>query len=96
MRAFLLVMVSVVAWTSGALGARRGPAGETPRATDLLRAERLAEEVEARRRLPLPGHRSTWRHGGDGFGSGRDAPPARPSDVIINVRPPTRPRRSEP
>jgi hypothetical protein len=96
MRAFLLAMVGVVAWASGALGARRGPADEAPRATDLLRAERLAGQAEERRRLPLPGHhRSLWKHGGGGFGDGRAAPGSRAGDVIINVRPPTQRRRTE-
>jgi hypothetical protein len=96
MRAFLVAMVGVVAWASGTLATRRGPADETPRATDLLRAERLAEEAEARRRLPQPGHRSTWKRGGDGFDGGTAQPASRPSDVIINLRPPTQRRRTEP
>jgi len=70
------------------------PRGETPRATDLLRAERLADDV--RRRLELPPTRAAagWRPGGAGWPR-RNAPAAslaQDGDVIINVQPPARPR----
>lgn len=73
------------------------PLGETPRATDLLRAERLADDV--RRRLELPPPRATvgWRIGGEGWPR-RDAPAARlaqDGDIIINVKPPARPRAAD-
>jgi hypothetical protein len=69
------------------------PRGETPRATDLLRAERLADDV--RRRLELPPARAEvgWRAGGEGWRR-RPAPAApfvQDGDVIINVKPPRRP-----
>jgi hypothetical protein len=73
----------------GASAALAPPSSETPRATDLLRAERLSEEV--RRRLELPPVRAEveWRHGGQGWK--RRAPAAKVAtdgDVIINVKPP--------
>ena len=50
-------------------GGRRlfdGSAPETPRATDLLRAEKLATEAE--KRLQLPARRAPgWRRGGAGW-----------------------------
>ena len=43
---------------------------ETPRATDLLRAQRLAAQVN--KRLEVPSSRGPgWVHGGDGFGGRR-------------------------
>jgi hypothetical protein len=45
---------------------------DAPRATDLLRAKRLAEGAARRLRLP-PAHRSGWRHGGDGWTARRPA-----------------------
>jgi hypothetical protein len=62
---------------------------ESPRATDLLRAEKLAEQAEERLKLPAPRRRAEWKRGGSGWGEGR-ARPAEPRDVIINVRPPRR------
>jgi hypothetical protein len=70
------------------------PSTETPRATDLLRAERLAEDV--RRRLELPPVRveAGWRRGGQGWKRREAAAKlATDGDVIINVEPPS-PRRS--
>jgi hypothetical protein len=76
-------------WVLGASAALQPPSSETPRATDLLRAERLAEEV--RRRLELPPVRveAGWRRGGQGW-KRRDpaAKVATDGDVIINVKPP--------
>jgi len=80
-------MVGVL-WVSPAGAALDQPRSETPRATDLLRAERLAEEV--RRRLELPPVRveGGWRRGGLGWRR-RDpeAKVATDGDVIINVKP---------
>src|SRR5262245_60260634 len=61
--------------------------GEAPSATDLLRAEKLAEQAQKRLRQPA---RSTarWAHGGSGFGDGPRERPAEESPVVINVRPP--------
>lgn len=77
-------------WAFGAAAAVQPPGAETPRATDLLRAERLADDV--RRRLELPPVRpdAAWRHGGEGWT--RRAPAAAKvatdGDTIINVKPP--------
>jgi len=63
---------------------------ETPRATDLLRAKRLAERME--RRLSAPAsHSAGWRHGGSGWES-RAEPPAAPAPVTIQIRQPRRRR----
>jgi hypothetical protein len=71
---------------AGVGDARR--AGETPRATDLLRAEKLADEAE--KRLQLPRKRTAgWRRGGAGFdGAGPRAPES--GGVTIKVAPPRR------
>ena len=63
---------------------------ETPRATDLLRAEKLADE--AGKRLQLPRKRAAaWRRGGAGFdGAGPRAPES--GGVTIKVAPPRRAR----
>jgi hypothetical protein len=42
---------------------------ETPRATDLLRAKRMADEA-ARRLRGSPPSRGGWVHGGDGWARG--------------------------
>jgi hypothetical protein len=66
---------------------------EAPRATDLLRAERLAEQ--ARKRLEMPAARSSgWKHGGTGWGEPDAAEPREPRDVIIDLNSPRRPRRA--
>ena len=68
-------------------GAREPRAAETPRATDLLRAERLAEQ--ARGRLELPRKRpARWAHGGDGWDAAEPAAP--PPHVTIHVGAPRR------
>jgi hypothetical protein len=78
-------------WTAVWLGAAtlfaaREAAGETPRATHLLRAEKLAEQ--AARRLRLPERRAPgWRQGGTGFGSEPAPPPSRGGSVVIRVPP---------
>ncbi len=67
---------------------------ETPRATDLFRAQRMADEAERRLRPPRsPAH--GWEHGGGGWGT--PAPAAEPTapNVIINLRSPQR-RRPQP
>ena len=91
MRTVLVVLIVGVARL--ALAAGRGPLGrgEAPRATDLLRAETLAEQAE--KRLRLPARRSAgWARGGSGWSAeGKKVPRSEP--VVIQVRPP-RPRRS--
>jgi hypothetical protein len=57
---------------------------ETPRATDLLRAETLAKKAESR--LQRPGRRrSGWQQGGTGWESGPTPAPPTPK-VTIQVR----------
>ena len=89
-----MVMLAIAGglWVSRASALADAPRSETPRATDLLRAERQAEEV--RRRLELPPARveAGWRRGGQGWR--RKEPVAKlatDGDVIINVKPPKRP-----
>jgi len=73
------------------LAAARLPERETPHATDLLRAEKMADRVEQRLKLPAM-HGPAWRHGGGGWdvrgeSAAEGAPPVR-----IEVRPPQRSR----
>jgi hypothetical protein len=81
-----LAMVGGVSLLLGGPSDARAP-GETPRATDLLRAEKLASEVE--KRLQLPARRPPgWRRGGAGWDdSGRARPADRRDAVTIQVRP---------
>jgi len=66
---------------------------ETPRATDLLHAKRLAERVERRLRAPAS-HGPAWRHGGSGWEvTPETAPPS--NDVTIRMTPPRRRPRPE-
>jgi len=61
---------------------------ETPRATDLLRAEKLAEQ--AKRRLRLPAKRGPgWLHGGSAWGEEAVSPPP-DGPVVIQAPPPRR------
>src|SRR5262249_61609449 len=65
------------------------PRGETPRATDLLRAERLAEEVRRRLEMPAVKEISRWKRGGEGWrGRGGRAGPATARDTILQFRAP--------
>jgi hypothetical protein len=60
--------------------------GETARATDLLRAEKLAEQ--ARKRLETPVRRAPgWKRGGSGWGEPETATADPRSSVTINVNP---------
>jgi hypothetical protein len=68
--------------------------GEAPRATDLLRAEKLAEQAEKRRTLPASRHRVEWKHGGSGWND-RAARAERSDSVVINVGPPPARRRPD-
>ncbi len=95
MRTILLAMA--FGWT-GLSAAATGPdpaRGETPRATDLLRAERLADEVRRRLELPAAPVETGWRHGGAGWRR-REVPAAalaQDGDVVINVPSPRGGRR---
>ncbi len=89
MRTLLVAMVVGGCVAFPASAALEQPRSETPRATDLLRAERLADEV--RRRLELPPVRidAGWRRGGEGWRRRpAEAKVAQDGDVIINVKPP--------
>jgi hypothetical protein len=85
MRITIVVLVLGVAGAALATGRAPRVDDEAPRATDLLRAERKAEEV--RRRLELPAVRKTpgWLSGGDGWGGPATAP-ARPGPDRQNPR----------
>jgi len=67
--------------------------GEAPRATDLLRAERLAEQARKRLEMPRP-HSSGWKRGGTGWGDNDASATQVPRDVIIDVNSPRKPRRA--
>jgi hypothetical protein len=62
--------------------------GEAPRATDLLRAQKLAEQAEKRLKVP-PARGAGWKKGGHGW-EARGETPEGPTPVIIDVRPPRR------
>ena len=60
-----------------------GSGPETPRATDLLRAQRMADEARKRLTIP-PGRERGWAQGGGGWARGTGKPaetlPIRPRD----------------
>jgi len=90
----LLVTLLVLATTGLARAADllRSRTGETARATDLLRAERMADE--AQRRLALPRRKTArWLRGGTDWSSRAAREPADAPPVIVNVRPPRQPTR---
>jgi len=67
---------------------------EAPRATDLLRAEKLADQAEKRRKLPSrrgPG----WKKGGTGWNDSGAARAEASERVIVNVGPRKAPSRRE-
>jgi hypothetical protein len=80
-----IALMTILACTAGvALPPTHG--GEAPRATDLLRAEKLAEQ--ARKRLETPArHTHGWRHGGSGWGDASSAPTGPRESITINVNP---------
>src|SRR5437773_2508508 len=66
---------------------------EAPRATDLLRAEKLADQARKRLEMPATQHRARWKHGGAAWGAEVSEPVERSDErVIINVRPPVKRR----
>ena len=93
-----VVMAAIVVMTQVAHAGERPVLGgsETPRATDLLRAQKLAEQAEKRRTLPArrgPG----WRRGGSGWNDGGPARAEPSESVVINVEPRKAPsRRAQP
>ena len=79
-----MLLVSVVAGPASA-GRPRLSGPEAPRATDLLRAETLAEQ--AQKRLRPPGRKGAgWLRGGSGWDDDGGAAPA-PDPVIIHLHP---------
>jgi hypothetical protein len=73
------------------VAAARLPERETPRATDLLQAEKMADRVE--QRLKLPAKRGpSWRHGGSGWDARGESAAEGSAPVRIDVRPPARSR----
>src|SRR2546428_11013485 len=83
----VMVLMSVVAGPASAQRPRlSGP--EAPRATDLLRAETLAEQAERRLKARAP-RGPAWRHGGAGGGGGSGAAPA-PRGCFLIHPPPSR------
>ena len=86
-----MLLVSVLVLVSGPPASAEQPRlgdREAPRATDLLRAQKLAEQ--AQRRLRMPGQRGPgWRRGGSGWNDRAGHGGFEPSEsVIINVNPP--------
>ncbi len=75
---------------STAFAARGTPQAAPPRATDLLRAQRMADDVEDRLRLPPPTGPGGWRQGGGGWDTRPRAKKAGGSKAITDVRPPGR------
>src|SRR2546426_2347422 len=81
----VMVLMSVVAGPASAQRPRlSGP--EAPRATDLLRAETLAEQAERRLKTRAP-RGPAWRHGGSGRDDDRSASPAAPWNLKIPPHP---------
>jgi hypothetical protein len=73
-----------------AVAAARLPERETPRATDLLQAEKMADRFQ--KRLELPAKRGPgWQRGGSGWDTRGEAAESSPP-IRIDVRPPARSR----
>jgi hypothetical protein len=73
MRTTMMLLLLGVAAVAGARDELAPLHGEPPRATDLLRAQRLADT--AARRLKLPRTRQGgWTRGGGGWGGAAEAP----------------------
>jgi hypothetical protein len=93
----IVVWVVVFVGVVGLAGAGERPrlrGAETPRATDLLRAQRLAEKVEDWRRVRTRRHPG-WVRGGSGWNAaGRRREDEAPRVTI--VAPSRRPRRDPP
>ena len=90
MRSILVVIILGAASLSLADERPRLRGAETPRATDLLHAKRLADRMEGRLRTPAA-HGTGWRQGGSGWES-QSEPPAPPAPVTIQIRQPRRRR----
>src|SRR5690348_7402605 len=85
--------VMIVMLTAGAAMATSTPSfrrgDEAPRATDLLRAQRLAKQAEDRLRTPSR-PATGWKHGGAGWDAGGAPATVDGSGVTIRVAPPRR------
>jgi hypothetical protein len=87
MKTTTLVMVVLTLGAAPARAERPTLRGaEAPRATDLLRAEKLAEQ--ARKRLETPARRGAkWKHGGSGWNDADGVTSDPRESITINVRP---------
>jgi hypothetical protein len=73
-----LMLLTLLSASGSALGLPGG--SETPRATDLFRAERMAEDARKRLELPRPTSRRGWARGGTGWTEpSPDATPDQPA-----------------
>src|SRR5690242_20697612 len=94
MKKIMVIVVSVLALRAPASAERPTLNGrEAPRATDLLRAEKLADQARRRLEAPRSSAHEGWLRGGSGWGEPERAEPARHDDVVIDVRPATRRRK---
>src|SRR5689334_4978835 len=85
MKTMVLSFAALVVLASSALAERPMLTDrEAPRATDLLRAQRLAEQAERRLRLPAA-HGGGWKKGGDGWDARGEASSERSGNVVINL-----------
>ena len=80
-----MILVSVFGGTASAAHPRL-PGLAAPRATDLLRAETLADQAE--KRLHAPAHHGPgWLRGGSGWNDEPTVAPASHDPVIIHLHP---------
>ena len=89
MKTFWVLVGLSVAGVASATGRARLGGSEAPRATDLLRAETLAEQAEKRLRLP-PHEGGGWKRGGSGWDTPAPRRTTESSPVTIRVSPPRR------
>ena len=95
MKNIMVIVVSMLALGGPALAERPTLNGrESPRATDLLRAEKLADQARRRLETPRSSAHEGWLHGGSGWGEPEHADAAPRGNVVIDVRPATRRRKA--
>jgi hypothetical protein len=93
-----MLIAMVVLSVGGLAGAESRPqltGREAPRATDLLRAETLAEKARDRLRVPKTPS-AGWKKGGGGWGSSTEARSPDAGAVTIRVSPGRRSGRGTP